>query len=139
MENSRDVSLVQIGPVVVATFETASLKNGVWQEAFQQMQGLLKDSRPTHLLLEWFRVDDLAADTLTDLAKLVNAADAVGGSLRLCGLPEKLRGQFEAARLDGLVLGEDVPDALPRYVCLLHGPAETGVDGSVSRILQNSI
>ncbi len=139
MENSRDVNLVQIGPVLVATFETASLENGVWQGAFQQMHALLKNSRPAHLLLDWCWVEDLAADTLSGLAQLVKAADASGGSLRVCGLPEKLRGQFEAARLDRLILGEDVPDALPRYVRSLQSLTEAGAGGTACRILQKSI
>ena len=139
MESPKNVSLVRIGPVTVATIEAASLEHSVWQEALMRMRGLVDGCEPAHLLLDWHWVDQATADVVSDLEALVKAIDAGGGSLRLCGLPERLRAVFEPALLDRLDLGESVPDALPRYVRELRNLAEANTDDSDCRILQNSI
>ena len=87
-----------------------------------------------HLLLDWHWGDQVTAGVVLDLEALVNAIDAGGGSLRLCGLPERLRAAFEPALLDRLDVGESVPDALPRYVRELRDQAEANTGDSGCRI-----
>ena len=139
MNRAKSISLVKVGPVTVATFEPVSLADdSVWQEALMRMREFVDGSEAPHLLLDWHWVDQVTAGVVLDLEALVNAIDAGGGSLRLCGLPERLRAAFEPALLDRLDVGESVLDALPRYVRELRDQAEANTGDSGCRILQNS-
>ncbi len=69
-----------------------------------------------HLLLNFEHVHYLSSAVLTELLRVKEAAEEVGGGLRLCGLREDIQKVFAITNLDKVfIIERDVEHAITRF------------------------
>ena len=119
VDNAPFVEFHDDPPITVGTLNGSRMLEGAEVSEFGScVLDYVKEHAPINLLLNFEHVTYLASASLSELIVTNDAVVAGGGSLRLCGLSDRILQVFEIANFTKILAidaGETAPHAAARF------------------------
>lgn len=117
MNDASLVSFETVDNITVGRVGAASVLDAVNVTQFgNEVLEFVKNREGINLMLDFAAVDYLSSAVLTELLRINQAVQDMGGNLRLCGLKGEVRKVFEITNLDKVfTIYGDYQQALKRF------------------------